>query len=72
MTWSAFFNALRTGMVQRGGATATRRTGAVVQANNHRATAARSTSTQAARAVRKKKTIEDWDYRCIDLAMAWH
>lgn len=20
----------------------------------------------------KRKTIEDWDYACIDLAMAWH
>jgi len=73
MTWSAFFHALRTGMLQRGAPGATRRTGGAVVQQQRATAAARGTSTQATKGgVPKKKTMEDWDYRCIELAMAWH
>ena len=61
MTWSAFAIALRNGLTRP----AARRTA--------QQRAARSTSTQAIKAVpKKKKTMEEWDYRCIGVAYAWH
>lgn len=85
MTWTAFYNAMRSGIVQRSScssncATTTRRTMATPQSASrstittpvrNAATRSRTSSAQSP-PVPHKKSIEDWDYHCIDLTLAWH